>query len=201
MSAQRSSDEKKQHILKTIRKLLADKGFAGTTISQVAQEAGISRGLLHYYYKNKEDMLAHVIRANMEMSIEMIGGIFYQAKSADQLASKIVKLLRDVIENDPDFFKVFFLSWAIGRQNRIIARELQSLYGRFRKAVEKGLKHAQAQKMITPRLPIAGLAALITGIIDGMGLQFATETALAEHADFWTATERGILVLLEGKYS
>lgn len=200
MNAQLSLDEKKQHVLNVIRKLLGEKGFSRTTISQVAAEAGISRGLLHYYYKNKEEMLAHVIRANMEMSIDLIESIFNKGKSADQLASEIINLLRHVIENDPDFFKVFFESWAIGRQSPIIAEELQSLYSRFRKGLQKGLEQAMAQQLISPRLPIDGLVALITGIIDGMGLQFATEAALVENQEVWETTKRGIAALLKGSF-
>lgn len=193
-------NEKKQRILNVIRKLLGEKGFAGTTISQVAAEAGISRGLLHYYYKNKEEMLAHVIRANMEMSIGLIKRIFDQAESADQLASEFVSVLRYVIENDPDFFKVFFESWAIGRQSPVISEELQSLYGRFRKELQDGLEQTVADKIISPGLPIDGLAALITGIIDGMGLQLATEAVLAENQVVWDTTEKGIAALLKGSF-
>ncbi len=200
MNAQLSLDEKKQRILAVIRKLLAERGFSGTTISQVAKEAGISRGLLHYYYKNKDEMLAHVIRANMEMSIEMIEHILNRARSADELSSEMVNMLQHVIKNDPDFFKVFFESWAIGRQSPIIAEELQALYGRFRKAMQKGLMRAKVQKIISPTLPVDGLAALITGIIDGMGLQFATEAALAENKAFWDATRLGIAGLLKGSF-
>jgi AcrR family transcriptional regulator len=200
LNAKLSTDEKKQRILNVIRKLLGEKGFSGTTISQVAAEAGISRGLLHYYYKNKEEMLAHVIRANMKMSIDMIERVFNQAKSADQLAAEFVSVLRYVIENDPDFFKVFFESWAIGRQSPVISEELQSLYGRFRKELQDGLEQAVADKIISPRLPIDGLAALITGIIDGMGLQLATEAVLAENQVVWDTTEQGIAALLKGSF-
>jgi len=67
MRQSKKSDEKSRRILAAVRSILAQKGYAGTTINLVAAEANVSRGLLHYYFKNKEEMLATVIKENMQI--------------------------------------------------------------------------------------------------------------------------------------
>ena len=57
MTARKASDEKAKLILQAAGKVLMRQGYARTTIKEVAAEAGVSRGLLHYYFKNKEEML------------------------------------------------------------------------------------------------------------------------------------------------
>ena len=50
----------KDRIFKAAKKLFANKGFLETTISDIASEAQVSRGLIHWYYKNKEELIKEV---------------------------------------------------------------------------------------------------------------------------------------------
>ncbi|MCP4670184.1 MAG: TetR/AcrR family transcriptional regulator [Desulfobacula sp.] len=191
-----TTDPKAQKILVAVRTILAKKGYMGTTISAVAEEAGVSRGLLHYYFKNKEEMLARVIKENMEVSIVMVTSIFEQFDSPKGYAKAITELLRGVMENDPDFFNLFFEGFAVARQSQVVNRELAMLYGKFRLALETGLSDAREKGKISPGLPVDALAAIITGIIDGMGIQLLTEPELCQDAVIWQSIERAVIDLL-----
>ena len=48
------SGEKAQRIIDAMRESVAKRGAAGSTFEHVAREAGVSRGLLHYYFGTKE---------------------------------------------------------------------------------------------------------------------------------------------------
>ena len=41
---------------------LAEYGFSGTTVSRVAERAGMSQGLVHHYFKSKSDLLEMAMR-------------------------------------------------------------------------------------------------------------------------------------------
>ncbi len=196
LNTKASPDPKAQKILNAVRTILAQKGYMGTTISAVAKEAGVSRGLLHYYFKNKDEMLARVIKENMEISIVMITSLFEQFDSPEGYAKAITELLRGVMENDPDFFNLFFEGFAVARHSQIVNQELVMLYGKFRLALETGLTNAKEKGIITPGLPVEALAAIITGIIDGMGVQLLTEPELCQNAVIWQSIERAIIDLL-----
>ncbi|MBA4394502.1 MAG: hypothetical protein C0407_13195 [Desulfobacca sp.] len=193
-----NSDPKAKKILDAVRTILARKGYMGTTISLVAKEAGVSRGLLHYYFKNKDEMLARVIKDNMEISIAMICSVFDRFDTPKGYAKGICDLMRGVMENDPDFFSLFFEGFAVARHSLIVSQELEYLYGKFRKALETKLEKAKNQKIITPDLPVKALAAIITGIIDGMGLQLLTERDLCRNQMIWKSMETAIIDLLGG---
>jgi TetR/AcrR family transcriptional regulator len=49
----RSEQATRQLILAVALKLFAQRGFDGTTISEVARQAGVAQPLLHYYFKSK----------------------------------------------------------------------------------------------------------------------------------------------------
>ncbi|MBN1201588.1 MAG: TetR/AcrR family transcriptional regulator [Anaerolineae bacterium] len=193
------SDQKAQQILNAARKVLAQQGYAATTIKQVAAEAGVSRGLLHYYFENKEDMLARVVEASGEATIKLVQMLFEQSQSADDLASGLTGALRNIELVAPDLFPLFFESWSVSRQSPTVAHELKLLFQQSRQAFHDALEEAAARGMIAPAVPLEGLAALLMGILDGLALQRITEPEIADNDAIWTATEAAIRELLSGK--
>jgi AcrR family transcriptional regulator len=197
MPHSKKSDEKSRRILAAVRSILAQRGYAGTTINLVAAEAGVSRGLLHYYFKSKEEMLATVIQNNMQLSVRLITDLLEKSTSAADFADRLVAALRHVLQNDPDFFHLFFEGWAVARQSRVVSQSLDTLYGRFRLAMSDGLKKAKDDGKIHPRLPVASVAVFLTGLVDGLGLQMITEPDLAADDGTWQDLARGVTDLLE----
>lgn len=46
--------------------LFATKGFANASISMIAKEAGISKGLLYNYFKSKDELLEHILTIGLD---------------------------------------------------------------------------------------------------------------------------------------
>src|SRR3954467_13308848 len=62
--------EKAQRIIAAMRASVAARGAAASTFDHVAREAGVSRGLLHYYFGSKEQLLVEVVRHDCDVKIE-----------------------------------------------------------------------------------------------------------------------------------
>jgi AcrR family transcriptional regulator len=191
-----ANDDKAQRILQAARTVLARKGYAATTINRVAQEAGVSRGLLHYYFKNKEDLLARVIEVNMQASVDIVQDLFARSSSAADFSRQLSSMLRNLLKSDPDFFNLFLEAWSVARQSPTLDQRFQVLYSRFRGAIGQGLEAAAIRWRQTALLSTQGTAFLITAIIDGLGLQLVTEPRLIEDEDLWAAVEKSIGQLL-----
>src|SRR3569833_1369711 len=57
--------EKAQRIIEAMRASVGRRGAAGSTFDHVAAEAGVSRGLLHYYFGSEARLLVEVERADL----------------------------------------------------------------------------------------------------------------------------------------
>lgn len=57
----RSSAETRAHLLRVSREVLAERGFAGATIREIATRAGVNPALLHYYFGTKAGLHSAVI--------------------------------------------------------------------------------------------------------------------------------------------
>ncbi len=51
----------KNKILKTAIKLFSEKGFDGTSVSNIAEECGVNKPLIYYYFENKDGLLNHIL--------------------------------------------------------------------------------------------------------------------------------------------
>ena len=54
-------DERRQQIMDAFTLVLADHGYAGSTMLAIAEKAGLSPGLLHHYYSDKSEMLNELL--------------------------------------------------------------------------------------------------------------------------------------------
>jgi AcrR family transcriptional regulator len=77
--------DKAARIVEAMRASVAARGIAGSTFDHVAREAGVSRGLLHYYFATKERLLVEVVRRESEVRAELLERAVAGASSADEV--------------------------------------------------------------------------------------------------------------------
>jgi len=65
-----------ERILAAAQKVFISKGMAGARTQDIADEAGINKALLHYYFKNKQQLFEHVFAHVTHGFWEQITGIF-----------------------------------------------------------------------------------------------------------------------------
>ncbi|MBU7318370.1 TetR/AcrR family transcriptional regulator [Paenibacillus oleatilyticus] len=58
-------DERKEQIMEAALKVFSRRGIAGTKMSMIAAEAGISHGLLYHYFKSKDELFTTLVQMAM----------------------------------------------------------------------------------------------------------------------------------------
>ena len=66
MSARR--ELKRKHILDAAAKVLARRGYIGTQLSEIAEEAGTQSGSLYYHFESREDLIEEVLQEGVRLS-------------------------------------------------------------------------------------------------------------------------------------
>src|SRR5688500_3650926 len=85
--------DKAQRIVAAMRASVGERGAAGSTFDVVAREAGVSRGLLHYYFGSKERLLVEVVRRDCDERIAALGAALAEAGSVDEIVEALVASL------------------------------------------------------------------------------------------------------------
>src|SRR3977135_3570408 len=81
------SGDKAQRIVDAMRRSVARRGTTGSTFDHVSREAGVSRGLLHYYFGTKEQLLVEAVRRDCELRLERLERQLSTAQTADDFIS------------------------------------------------------------------------------------------------------------------
>ncbi|MDQ2700524.1 MAG: TetR/AcrR family transcriptional regulator [Actinomycetota bacterium] len=62
MNRRISGDERRTELMLVAERLFANRPYADISVQEIADEAGVARGLIHHYFGGKDDVLAAVIR-------------------------------------------------------------------------------------------------------------------------------------------
>jgi AcrR family transcriptional regulator len=187
------SGEKVQRIVDAMRHCVAERGIAGATFEHVSREAGVSRGLLHYYFGTKERLLIEVLRNDTETRIGMLDEPLAVAKTVDDVIAVLVSGAEQVLREDPGFYVILFELFTAGRQNSDIQAELAELYHRSRQHVAAALRQKELDGVLSLRFDAESVVTYMFAAADGGALQrltdpehdfSATVTAAAEVARF-----------------
>jgi AcrR family transcriptional regulator len=169
------SGEKAQRIVDAMRTSVAARGIAGSTFEHVSREAGVSRGLLHYYFGTKERLLVEVVRRDSELRIARLDEPLAGAASVDDVLEVLVASLQDVIDNEPGYFVLLFELFTAGRRNPEIQREVGELFSRSREHVADILRAKESEGVLSLRFDVESTVAYLFGIADGIALQVLSD--------------------------
>ena len=169
------SGDKAQRIVDAMRESVAKRGAAASTFEHVAREAGVSRGLLHYYFGTKERLLVEVVRRDTELRVERLDERLAPAKSVEDVIQGLVASLNDVIENEPGFFFLLFELFSAGRRNPDIQKEVGQLFERTRTHVAEVLDSKQEEGVVNLRFPAVDVVSYLFALGDGVALQVLSD--------------------------
>jgi AcrR family transcriptional regulator len=165
------SGDKAQRIVDAMRDSVARRGAAGSTFEHVAREAGVSRGLLHYYFGTKERLLVEVVRRDTELRVERLDERLAGAKTVDGVLDALVASLTDMIENEPGFFLLLYELFSAGRRNPDIQREVGQLFEKTRSHVAEVLGSKEEEGVLKLRFAAEDVVSYLFALGDGFALQ------------------------------
>jgi AcrR family transcriptional regulator len=187
-AARSLSGERAQRIVEAMRRCVAEHGTAGSTFERVARAAGVSRGLLHYYFGTKERLLAEAVRRDCQLRLERLQQQLAGAQTAEDFLGLMAQHLQDVIREDSDFVTLLFELFTLSRRNADIAVEYANLMRTMREQVARMLTAAQEEGVLQLHADPEAVAEILFSIGDGFALRMLTEP----ERDFTATVQAGI---------
>lgn len=100
--------ETESKILEAAKKVFILNGFEGTSMQQIANEAGINKSLLHYYFRNKEKLFAAVFSYAFRIFVPQVQEILNSDTSVFIKIERIVAEYMDMLLKN-EFIPAFIL--------------------------------------------------------------------------------------------
>jgi AcrR family transcriptional regulator len=174
--AERKLDsEKARRIVAAMRASVARQGVARSTFDHVAQEAGVSRGLLHYYFGSKERLLVEVVRDDSAVRTGTLRERLGAAHSPDEVVAALMHQLEDFLGGDPAAQALLYEMLSVSRRSDEVRLELAELYRSWRTAVAEVLDAKARDGEIELRADAEAIASVLFALGDGVIMQLLAD--------------------------
>ena len=167
--------EKAQRIVVAMRESVGSRGAAASIFDVVAREAGVSRGLLHYYFGSKERLLVEVVRRDCDARIAALEHALARARSADEVMAILVASLEDFVEDEPGGSAVVYEKVSASHYSDELRVEMGELYRRWRDHLADALRAKQQEGVVSLDADPEAVASIIFALGDGIGLQLSSD--------------------------
>ena len=132
--------ETREKLLDSARRAFGRKGFAGSSIDEIAEGAGFSRGAFYSNFSSKEDLAVELMGRQMALDMQRIAAM---AGAAQGPVETLAKRLREafpatVTISDWELSRLEMLMLA--RRNPVFAEKCQALYQPQRERVAEAVR-------------------------------------------------------------
>src|ERR1700712_5053671 len=90
-----------QKILAAAEEVFHEKGYDGARMQEIAEHAGINKGLLHYYFKTKDKLFEAIFSRALQHMISKIFGILEMELPLEDKIRLIVDQYMSMILKNP----------------------------------------------------------------------------------------------------
>jgi len=124
---QERKDAKRRHILHIAARVFSNRGYHGTTVKDVVDEAGVSVGSFYFYFKNKEDLFETLYDEMTDMLLNAINGVLekYGVNISEALSRTIAVALL-TFRNYRDLARIMMIE-AVGLSNCFELKRAESV--------------------------------------------------------------------------
>ena len=144
---QRRSEDRPREICAAALEVFAEKGFAAAKLDEIARRAGVSKGTLYLYFKDKADLFRAVVRDTVAPNIETVRTLVegsnlpfadiirqflprFAAITSQVRVGAVAKMVIGESRNFPELAKVW--------HDEVVSRALGLIAGLIERAQAKG---------------------------------------------------------------
>jgi TetR/AcrR family fatty acid metabolism transcriptional regulator len=167
-------EKRQEELLARAIEVFAVRGYQATTMDEIAERAGVSKGMLYIYFKNKEALFGAVFRWYGKMIAETMLDEIEEADDEQKQLERIASMWGRIAVEHRDYVPLFLDFWAAASIRGIrseYAEDLSRIYDEYRDMisaiVERGMRKGVFRNDIDPR----SVAYLLVGGMDGMFIQ------------------------------
>lgn len=152
-------------------KVIGQKGYAAATVDQIVEEAGVSKGVAYYHFKNKADMATSVLERGLEELTDGFDAIAKEAETAVDALLRFMELFAARVF-DSEYLGRFFVT-ELWRDDRDWSEAMQQYEGRLMGIVADQIRRGQAEGTIRPELDAEFVAVSMVGMVLTTSLFYA----------------------------
>jgi TetR/AcrR family transcriptional regulator, cholesterol catabolism regulator len=168
------SIEKRERILNSAAKALAEKGYSEAKLSEIAKDAGTHAGSIYYYFRSRDDLMKEVLEIAANRMFEVADSLKDEDPSPsplDHVRVFIRKMIAQRVSMRDDYYmRAILLNYAQVPQD--IRKKLRTKPRHTRRILTNLMDEAQSAGEIPDHVDTSAATQFIFGAISWMGLWY-----------------------------
>ena len=163
--------ERKNQIVRATVDCITRFGYHNFSMQDVAKAAGVSKGIIHYYFLNKDDLMLSVLEKVVKDIRSVLHSNIENISDPTEKLKVLIELCADVVKSTKEYYQVSMDFWTLINQKenvrKIISEHYQSFRSTFVEVIEEGIRQDKFKTIDPEEYSIFVLAS-----IEGMSLQW-----------------------------
>lgn len=134
-----NTEERRQQIVAGLLQVMAERGYEGASVAAIAKAAGLSPGLVHYHFKDKQEILLTLAEQLATRVHERVASRLARVKGGDARA-RVDAFLDAFLATGADADPASVASWVTISAEAIRQPEVRAIY---EKVVRTDLEHLE----------------------------------------------------------
>lgn len=134
-----------QRLLSMATRLFAKQGFDRTSVQEVVEAAGVTKGAMYHYFDSKDDLLheiyARLLRTQTERLERFAGAEGTVAERVHAAAADVVVTTIENLDDATIFFRSMHQLSA--QKQRVVRSQRRTYHERFRRLIEQGQRSGE----------------------------------------------------------
>ena len=155
-------------------RLIVSNGYQATSLNEIAEAAGLTKGALFFYFSSKENMLLRlldIVEANIvDPTIERLQDL--PGSAPDKIAEFFRFTSLHGVDRPQELLTLIMVSVEFRNRGDAVGERVSRIYGRLYQALEDILEAGQRRGEIAKTVRIRELASMVIATHDGMMLEW-----------------------------
>lgn len=135
------SEERRAHIIESAIQVFARQGFANARMDDVATEAGLSKGLLYWYFKSKEEIIIAIADLLFSAEFRKMQGLSIEGHTAHACLERFLNIFIEDLRGFQKIAPLIYEFYALAFHNTTVQRVMQGYLQRFVATLEPIVQH------------------------------------------------------------
>jgi AcrR family transcriptional regulator len=194
----RKSEASRQQIVDAAIATLAKRGLAATSVGDIAAAAKMAKGVVHYHFKGKNDLLAKVLgECQRRLSVDVQTAWAEDGPPIDKIRRVLKEMWRARTQGSPEI-RVMIDLMAFAVHDAHLHRSVAEMFHVMRSGIIVDFVKAFDAIGLRPRVPAQIIPKLVMAVLDGVGLHAIFDPpSEADQEDMLRAIEVAAFALFE----
>ncbi|MEV4432752.1 TetR/AcrR family transcriptional regulator [Streptomyces sp. NPDC049555] len=177
LTRQQSRELTREQLLRSAAELFAEQGVSGTSVEQIVENAGYTRGAFYGNFDGKHELVLALLEQRSQRELAEIQEMTSSAGTFDEMIEHLRSWHRRRDGNLTSWLALRTELWLYGLRDPELLPLLADRERRSRAAIAGALEQGFAARGVTPPAPVALLALVVHALDDGLSVQRALSPA------------------------